>query len=149
MSLTRWRPFHDLNSELNWMRQEMDRLFGQRDSREGLSFSPTGFPPINVWEESDTLFVEAELPGMELQDLEISLTRGNELTVKGERKPLVTESGVCHRCERGYGSFTRVIELPYFVDAEGVDAMLKHGVLTIKLPKSEAAKPRRIELKSN
>lgn len=105
------------------------------------------FPPINVWEDGDTLYVEAELPGVKSDSLDVTVV-GDELTIKGER-PATAEDGLTfHRRERGTGAFTRVVRLPVEVDANQVDAALNNGVLLITLPKSEAAKPRKVQVKA-
>ena len=103
---------------------------------------------MNVWEDNDTVFVEAELPGLDLKDLEIYVTGRNQLTLKGERKQNPPEQAVWHREERGTGSFARVLTLPVQVDADKVDARFENGVLLVKLAKHEAAKPRKITVKS-
>jgi HSP20 family protein len=125
------------------LHDEMDRLFGNVAQRP---VSPTSYPALNLWEDDERYGVEAELPGMELADLEIYV-QGHQLSIKGERKPPQVEEANWLRRERGYGVFTRVIELPGSVNGEGVNAEFKHGVLTITLPKREDAKPRRIAVR--
>ena len=100
---------------------------------------------MNLWEDDEHLFVEAELPGMELGDLEIYV-HGDQLAVKGERKEPTCEKSTWHRRERGYGKFARVLELPVSVEEDKVQASFKNGVLTVTLPKRAEAKPRRIEI---
>lgn len=148
MLATRWNPLEEMQSEMNRLRGEMDRLFGRLGGSSRRMFSPTGYPAVNIWEDDDHLYVEAELPGMELSDLEIYVNRGNVLTLSGERKEPSQENGTWHRRERGFGKFSRLIELPNPVDADRVEAHFKQGVLTIRLPKEEHAKPRRIEVKA-
>ncbi len=143
MLATRWEP-RSMWSEMNRLRDEMDRLFGGNGLRR---FSVSTYPPLNLWEDDNNLFVEAELPGFELSELEITVTGDNQLSIKGERKQPELEKGTWHRRERGFGSFNRMIELPQHVDAEGVSAEFKHGVLNVTMPKKEEAKPRRIEVK--
>lgn len=93
------------------------------------------------------MFVEMELPGLELEDLEILIV-GNKLTVKGERKrPSLDGMRWLHQ-ERGFGSFQREFLLPERVEGDKVDAKLNCGVLTITLPKRAEDKPRRIEVRS-
>jgi len=145
MLTTRWEPL----AEMNRLRNEMDRLFGRYGYGQPRRYGVNVFPPLNMWEDENSLYVEAELPGFELSDLEIYVTGGNQLSIKGERKQPELEGGAWHRQERGFGSFSRVIELPGSVDNDKVSAEFKHGVLTISLPKSEEVKPRRIEVKSN
>ena len=101
-----------------------------------------------MWEDGDHLYVEAELPGLDLNDLEIHVTGDNQLSLQGERKRPAEEEGDWHRRERSFGAFSRVVELPADVDCEKVAATFKHGVLTITLPKREELKPRRIEVTS-
>ena len=103
---------------------------------------------MNMWEDGDNFVVEAEIPGMELDDIEIFVDGGDQFTVKGERKSPDAETGTWHRQERGFGSFKRTVTLPANVDSERVEAVLKNGVLTISLPKPEAVKPRKIKVKA-
>jgi HSP20 family protein len=93
--------------------------------------------------------VEAELPGLELNDLEIYVTGENTLSVKGERKQPGVTAGTWHRQERGYGAFSRLIELPCLVNSDTVSAEFQHGVLTVTMPKREEARPRRITVKTS
>jgi HSP20 family protein len=106
------------------------------------------FPAVNVWEDAEAVNVDAELPGLDLKDLEIYVTGGNQLTIKGERKRVPPDKAVYHRQERGFGTFIRVLTLPFEVDSSKVDARLENGILTIKLAKHEAAKPRKIVVKA-
>lgn len=145
MLATRWDP-RGLWSEMSQLRGEMDRLFGGNGFRR---LGTTVYPPLNLWEDDDNLYVEAELPGFELSDLDISVAADNQLSIKGERKEPELEGGTWHRQERGYGSFSRMIELPEHVDPDKVSGEFKYGVLTITLPKREEAKSRRIEVKSD
>jgi HSP20 family protein len=145
MLSTRWQPFSDLWSEMNRLQEEMNRVFGRftgADGRRG-----EGYPLVDLWQDDDNLYVEAELPGMDLNDLEIYVTGGNQLSIKGERKPPAVERGNWHRQERGYGSFSRFFELPVDVDEGKVAAEFRNGVLTITLPKRQEAKPRKIAVK--
>jgi HSP20 family protein len=83
-----------------------------------------------------------------LKDLEIYVTGGNQLIVKGERKPCLPEKGVWHRQERAFGAFHRSLTLPFAVDADKVEARLENGVLRLQLTKHESAKPRKIPVKA-
>ena len=146
MLSTRWEPM----AEMNRIQKEMNRLFGRYGgSSHPRQFGASVFPPVNLWEDDDNLYMEAELPGFELDDLEIYVTAGNQLSVKGVRKQPELTDGAWHRRERGFGNFSRVIELPSDVDCDKVVAEFKHGVLTISLAKSEEVKPRRIEVKAS
>jgi HSP20 family protein len=126
----------------------MDRLFNGFAENFEIAGPARGYPPLNVWESEGSLHAEAEVPGMRTDDVEI-LVVGNELIVKGARKPAGEENveRVFHRRERGDGTFSRVVRLPVEIDAGKVSATLKDGILSIDLPKAEVAKPRRIEVK--
>jgi HSP20 family protein len=138
--LSLWTPYSDL-------RREIDRLFDTFTGGDGGLGRVRAFPAVNVWEEGDNLFLEAELPGVARDDLEISAV-GNELTLRGRRNPRQGENLVYHRQERGFGEFTRVLTLPVEVDTDKIEATLRDGVLTLTLPKAEAAKARKIEVKA-
>jgi HSP20 family protein len=130
---------------LDEMQHEVNRVFDRWGHHP---FGIGEFPALNLWEEGDQLHIEAELPGLELSDLEIFVTGRNQFTLKGERKPPVVENGVAHRQERGFGKFVRTITLPYAVDENAVEARFENGVLKVRLPKHETAKPRKIEIKA-
>ncbi|HUR28129.1 MAG TPA: Hsp20/alpha crystallin family protein [Planctomycetota bacterium] len=104
--------------------------------------------PVNVHETGDAFEVDLELPGMTLEDVEVVL-EGRELTVRGERKLTLPEGTVWQRRERFHGKFARVLRLPTDVDSARVNATLRNGVLTIRCPKSEASKPRRIQIETS
>ena len=142
MLAARWEPLVGMNR----LQNEMNRLFEQRRPAR---YSQGTFPPLNLWEDEDNLFVEAELPGFSIDDLDIYVTGENQLSIKGERNYPDLENGTGHRQERGFGEFGRTVELPANVDADKVSAELCHGVLKITLPKSEQAKPRKIMVKAN
>lgn len=148
MTLTRWSPLWGMQAEMNRLSNQMDQLFGRFNGGGRQTLAPTEYPPINFWEDEERVYAEAELPGMKLDDLEIFVTGANQLTISGERKEPAGNSAAWHRRERGYGKFTRVIELPSAVDEDKVEAQFKLGVLTINLPKREEAKPRRIAVKA-
>ena len=136
---------------LQQLREELDRQFPVLwDTLSGRlpQLAVRSFPALNVWEEQDNLFAEAEVPGFKNEDLEISVV-GNELTIKGHRQDeRADKDTVFHRRERGVGTFTRVIRLPIEIDAARVQANLCDGVLLLTLPKSEAAKPHKIHVQS-
>lgn len=144
MLATRWEPW----SELNRLYREMDRLFSHSGNRSGNATGMSTFPALNVWEDDNNLYAEAELPGFRMDDLEIYVT-GNQLTIKGERRPPEHEAGTWHRQERGYGIFNRMLELPGDIKGDATSAELKNGVLSLTFPKSEAVKPRRIEVNAS
>jgi HSP20 family protein len=111
---------------------------------EGSGFTPA----FDVSETDNELIVKAELPGMDEKDIDISLSEG-VLTVKGEKKHEKEEKKEhYHTVERCYGTFSRTMRVPAHVDTDKVDATYKDGVLRITLPKSEASKPKKIDIKS-
>lgn len=133
------------------LRDEVDRLLtnafgngvvGARRFVSGLSF-----PSLNVWEDDANLYVEAELPGVKAEDLDVSVV-GEELTLKGKRGDDAPQEASYHRRERGVGEFTRVLRLPVPVNPDQVQASLENGVLQLTLPKAESAKPRKIKVNS-
>lgn len=134
---------------LGELQREMNRLFEGYGPR--LNGGPwtraTTFPALNIWEDGDVLHAEAEIPGVSQEDIEIYAV-GNELTIKGTRKPGKGEEAYYHRRERGIGEFTRTITLPVEIDTEKVQASLKDGVLSVTLPKAEEAKPKKISVKT-
>ena len=141
---TRWQPV----AELNRLRSELERAFAQNGY--GSATASAGvFPPLNLWEDDDNLYMEAELPGFEMDDLEIYVTGGNQLSISGEREQPKLEGGAWHRQERAFGKFHRMFELPCDVNADDVSANFSGGILTLTMPKSEEVKPRRIEVKAS
>lgn len=113
-----------------------------------LAIRERSFPLINVQTNDRESVLFAEIPGVELKDLEITIT-GTTLTIKGERKleTQVPEEKFFRR-ERGGGPFARSLELPHKIDGDKVEATLKDGILKIRLPKAPEIQPRRIEVKS-
>lgn len=136
---------------INRLRGEMEGLFN--DMFEGFPRMTFGtllapvFPALNVWEDSDNVFVEAELPGLKLDDIELLIT-GDELTIKGKRKDAGGEDNTYHRRERSTGCFSRVLRLPMDVKADDVAATLRDGVLLVTMPKAAEARPRKVEVKA-
>jgi HSP20 family protein len=126
---------------------EVNNLFERLDGGNPLRAFAPSYPALNVWEEADNLIVEAELPGMLPNDIEILITGGDQLTLKGERKPAAVENATMHRHERGFGKFERTLKLPYLVDPDKVEARFENGVLRIQLSKHEAARSRKITVK--
>ena len=147
MVMSRFELAPSLWNQVHQFQNEMNRIFDRWGHSHSWSSLGT-FPAINVWEEGDQVLVEAELPGLDLKDLEIFVTGGWQLTIKGERKPVALEKGVWHRQERSYGSFIRSLTLPIAVDADKVEARFENGVLKVTLAKHESAKPRKITVKA-
>jgi HSP20 family protein len=145
MTGSRWQQFSPLWNQLQQFQGEMNRVF---DRWNGFGGSLASFPAVNVWEEGDQLHVEAELPGLDLKNIEIYVTSGNELTLKGQRQLNVPERGAWHRRERTSGEFIRTLTLPYPVDPDKVEAKLENGVLHVTLAKHASARPRKIPVKA-
>ena len=148
MTLVRCNPARDL-----WrMRDDMDKVFSQFFSRpyDGDEFPEVDWSPrVDISEKDAEYLVRADLPGLSKEEVKITL-HDNVLTIRGEKKEEVKEeSKNYHLCERRYGKFMRSFRLPTQVDNLKIDANFKDGVLTIALPKSEAAKPKEIEIKMN
>lgn len=104
-------------------------------------------PALDICERDDALVVRAELPGMQAEDVEVSV-QGNTLTISGEKKEEFEDKGkTTYRSERRYGAFRREVLLSADINADKIEATCRDGVLTVTLPKSAAAKSRKIEVK--
>jgi HSP20 family protein len=151
MNLVRWQtpaiaswPFNRLSN----LRDEIDRLFEAPLSELSLASQVfSGWtPPLDMYENDENIIVKAELPGMKKEDVEISLHDGS-LSISGERKSESEHNEAeVFRTERFVGRFQRTVSLPAPVAADKVKAQYREGVLTITLPKTEEAKPRRIDV---
>ena len=144
MSLQHYQP----NSVLNQFSNEINRLFARDyDNFPALS-NAHWVPAVDVHENEEDYLIEADVPGIQADDIEVTLERG-VLTLKGERKSerSVEDKGVRH-VERSYGSFVRRFSLPDTADAENIDARVEQGVLRLTIKKKAESKPRRIEVKS-
>jgi HSP20 family protein len=124
----------------------MNRLFNQH-SHARLRTAPS-YPAINIWANEDGQFLSAEMPGVRIEDIDISVN-GDMLTISGERgSDEIPEGAQYHRKERGFGEFSRTVHLPFAVDVENVEASFKNGVLNITLPQVKAEKPKKISINS-
>lgn len=110
-------------------------------------FAAAADPPANLREDPDALYLELELPGLRLEDLEIT-TLGRQLTIRGERADPGDPPEAYLRRERPVGGFARTLDLPYEIDRDGVQAVLEDGVLEIVLPKAAEARPKRIAVRA-
>jgi len=143
------RPtFEGPSAEVDQFRREMMRLL---DTAVEDAFGDTAggvFPPINVTQDDDNFYMRAEIPGTKPDQLSISAQR-NRISLSGNREiPREHERVSYHRRERAEGSFNRTLTLPTEVDADRIDARYTAGVLTLTLPKAEAAKPRQITVRT-
>jgi len=144
-----WNLFREMEN----LRREMDQLFNSTGTgalNESAFLPGLGtrrYPRINVREDADNYYLEALLPGVDGKHLDMNVV-GSTLTLAGERAELDDNHGkTWHRRERGAGKFLRSIELPGEVDSAKVSAEYRHGVLKVVMPKTEAAKPKRIDVK--
>jgi HSP20 family protein len=133
---------------LESIREEMQDLLSRTFGEEGDLWSVDRITPsLDLAESDNALEVRMDIPGMEAKDIDIQVN-ANVLTVSGERKEEREEKGkTYHRVERRVGSFSRSVTLPCLVKEDAVDAQYKNGTLTIKLPKTEEAKARKIVVK--
>ena len=142
-----WDPF----SEIARIQQELDRVMANRPAGGAQpAFLPArgarAYPLTNLYEDADNVYVEALAPGIDPENLNLTVVR-NTLAVSGEKPgPKDVNPEAFHRSERAAGKFVRNIDLPVDVDSDKVSARYADGLLTITLPKSEAAKPRQIRL---
>lgn len=133
--------------ELDRLQRQMDRLFQDIVGREFFPRRVGVYPLVNISEDSDHIYLRAELPGVNPDDLDITI-QDQHLVLRGERKIPPEEKNVnYHRRERESGFFRRVVRLPSPVDPNKVEATCKDGVLTITLAKPEEVKPRQIPIK--
>jgi HSP20 family protein len=131
------------------LQDEVNRLFSTNLSRafgdEGIARGAWN-PSVDIYENKDQIVLEAELPGMNREDFDLTV-ENNVITLRGERRFEKKDDGDnYHRVERSYGSFTRSFTLPQTVSAEGAQAEYRNGVLRVSLPKREEVKARRIEV---
>ena len=147
MAIVRLESNPDEGSEFNRLRQEVNQLFNLFSPGSDPFFSRV-YPAINLTEEGDHFYVRAELPGVNPESLDISVIEG-KLMIRGERKIEEEDQKTSyHRREREAGFFRRTTALPMKVDSGKVSAGMKNGILTITLPKSEEAIPRKITVKT-
>jgi HSP20 family protein len=145
------RPFGFYGSASPWreierMQREMNRLFDEVSFGSRTRVAPS-YPAINVWTNEEGAVITAELPGVNPDDIEISVV-GETLKLTGSRQPEALPEGVrYHRRERGQGNFARTFQLPFMVESDKVEAVFENGVLHISAPRAEAEKPRKIAVK--
>lgn len=149
MTLAKWNPWREIEE----LHSEMDRLFsrftGQNGSGTGNNLRGmmgTWVMPIDVVERTDDVTLKAALPGVDPRDIQVEL-EDNVLTLRAERHlEEQRDQGGTHWVEQQYGTFTRSLTLPSYADTEHIEARYENGVLEMKIPKRESAKPRKIEL---
>ena len=146
MAIERWEPFRgamSLRDAMDWMfRESFIRPEGFWGAREG------GWAPMDVEERGDDYVLRASVPGWKPEEIDVSV-QGDTITISGERKPEPTEEKgrTYHVRERGFASFSRSFTFPTAVDADKAQASYENGEIVLTIPKSEAAKPRKIAVK--
>lgn len=131
-------------SELQRLHGEVNRLFGRSPRR----WSRSEYPAMNVYAAENDVLVEAELPGHDPADIDVSVVQ-NTLTVRGERSQATKAGRNYHRRERVDGKFVRSMELPFNVDSEAVEAKLRNGVLSVRLPRVAEERMKKIKVKAS
>jgi HSP20 family protein len=140
MAIVRWEPTRELAAT------EIDRLNRMFANFYGESFDRGWTPPVDIYETEHEVVLKAELPEVKREDITITFENG-VLTVRGERRPEAeVNREQFQRMERHYGAFSRSFTLPATVDASRIAAAHKDGVLTIRLPQREEAKPKQIQI---
>lgn len=141
-SLWRVRSFSDAMPEMLKLQREMNRLFSNVGQK-----SPQDYPAVNIWEKDGSAVVTAELPGIDPEKMDISVT-GDILTIAGAAlQETFTKDDTYLRQERGIGNFKRNIQLPFQVNAEKVEAKYEKGILVITLPRMKEDLPQKIKIK--
>src|SRR5262245_34879792 len=135
-----WKEFSTLSNRLN-------RLLDTPSREDQNDFLGSWSPSVDIFDKGGEVVIHAELPGMKKEDIDVRV-ENNVLTIRGkkDRKDEVKEEGY-FRTERVYGSFSRSFSLPTTVEVSKIAAEYKDGVLTLRLPKADEAKPRQIEVK--
>jgi HSP20 family protein len=145
MTLLRWSPFR----ETDLLRESINRIFDE--SVLGCDVSSdccTYSPAVDIRETDEAIGITADLPGIDMKDIDIHV-EGGVLTIAGEKKCAAdAKEGEYHRSERAFGRFERSFTLPQTVVQDSIDAVYKDGVLTVSLPKTPEAKPKKIDVKS-
>ena len=142
MSLSQYDPLGNFPATFRSFEDAVARMLNE--PRGARPWSPS----VDIFETENDLVLKADLPDVKLEDIEVRV-ENQTLTLKGERKFEKDENTRGHhRIERQYGTFVRSFTVPGSVDPERVAAEYKNGVLTVKLPKKEAAKPRQVKIES-
>jgi HSP20 family protein len=152
-TMMRWDPFQDLRdaqeemAQMGQMSPMLAHALGLHGQPQGSATATAWAPALDISERKDAYLVTVELPGVEAEDLEITMEDGL-LTIQGERHfAHDSPEQQFHRVERRYGAFRRSITLPAQVQAEQIEATFENGVLQIVVPKMEEAKPKRIQVR--
>lgn len=131
---------YNVYNDIARLRTLVDDFFSDAEYRQ----MNREYPPVNITDSGEEIVIEAVVPGLASEDIALNL-ENNTLLIEGEKKDDYTQDKYLRR-ERRFGSFKRSVKLPYRVDPEKIDAGLNNGILTVKLVKSEEAKPRKISI---
>ena len=145
---TRWSDIDRMFGVMDLMRGNFDRLSSEFNRTHGHTSNwvlRDGIPRTNLYDRGDSFVIYAEVPGFSKDALNIKI-QGNYLEISGKRESDMPEGYSVHRSERGTMNFSRSMTLPSEVDSTKVEAILKGGILTLTLPKSETAKPKLISV---
>ena len=146
MALTRLAPDFDPVGGLLALQSELERFLRNPGFSPGLS-GFGAYPPINIFDHGNEVVAIAEVPGLDLTEVQVS-GQGRTLTLSSERRPVVESDGAYHRRERKFTQFSRSIQMPEELDLSKASATYNAGLLIVRIPKSEAAKPRQINVQS-
>ena len=147
MALFRFSPVDPVNGLLT-LQRELDRVFENPFLASDLGVSSRGvFPPINIFSDREGYVIRLEMPGVSPDQITIE-GQGRTLTVAGKRENTPPDGASFHRRERDFGEFSRSVQLPDDLDVARAEATYKHGILTVRIPKKEEAKPRQITVKA-
>lgn len=142
MSIMKWDPYGDLAGLQNAVNRLFDdSVFRSREKQGNLA----GMFPVDVYETADAVVVQAEIPGLTLEDINVQIME-NQLFIQGEKRQAGPDESRLMRTERAYGRFQRSFTIGIPVKQEGIKARLKNGVLEVTLPKADESKPKQITI---
>lgn len=143
MTLVRWDPFRDLVN----IQERVSRLLADAPPRWASDEAYGAWiPPVDIFEQGDQLIIHAEMPGVDGDDIDVRVENGI-LHLQGQRKrEEAIEDQNAYRLERLYGAFSRSFSLPTTVDSSKISAKLQDGILEVRLPKAEEAKPKKVQV---
>ncbi len=141
-----WSIFDEMDS----LQSDVDRMLTGRSprGRQGRPWRRPSYPLMNVWTSEEGVVIDAELPGVDPKDVDISV-KDSALTIQGKVNVVAPAEGeTYHRRERPAGEFSRTLQLPFRANAAGVKANYQHGVLRVTVPRSEEEKPKKIKIEA-
>jgi HSP20 family protein len=147
MAFFRFLPELDPVTGLLTLQRELERAFQSSASGSGGLSGRGVFPPVNVFSDPDGYVLKVEVPGIAPDQLNVE-GEGRTLTISGKRDVDAPEGGAFHRRERGAGQFSRSLQVPDDLDLSRAEATCRHGMLTVRIPKRDEAKPRQISVKA-